>query len=331
MVETDCLILGNSLAGRAVYTVLRREAGLRILVVDPDPQPGASIALVRSGEYAYPRIPVLVTRREAEELLGTLPRGCAEEVVLKPTVLKEGDLRAKVLGYERGEYQEPWPLRWRGELVFMTRPIECLERSGVLEPLGNFVRSGVRVVDLDRRVAQLSIGTVVRFRCLVSTFPIDVLHGKVRSSANLFTPDPQGRSVGFYIASLLIASPSPIAGVLYHATRASRAHTFLALPLNGMQLLYIIASYSRSYPPMPGFTEKLFSEARRFGLLKGEIVMEYSYATMYGALSVSPPLRMSHDVPFLALYGRTALWKEMSVVEVVRGAEGAAERVLATL
>jgi len=319
-----------------MYSLLKREAKCRTLVVDPDPRKGASLAAIEPSLFRVSRIPILINISELRELNVELPD--AAEVELRPTFIKEGDLQAKVLGYSAGKYQTPWPLRWNGKMVFIPNIINSLERAGILEKMDNYVRSGVRIIDVNRQVLQLTIGTVVNYRCLVSTFPLDVFVSKIRTrppeiDRELRTLRSKLSFVGFYIVALLTTAPRPKTGLIYHATKASRTHTLLLVPYKELQLMYLIASYSDNYPPIPGFTEKLFSEAQRFRLLEGDVVSEFSYSYLYGALSqadTSQLLRLlkEHRV---VLLGRTAMWKEMSVAEILDLTRSMLNDVLAML
>ncbi len=327
-VEVELLVFGSGVAALTVIAVAKRR-GLRTLVVDPDPSFGASIAYSTERDIAIQRVPVLLTLQELEAL--SIPKSCALELNVEPIVLKEGDYRAKVCGYSSKQYQTPWPLRWvekRDTLYYVPNLLDYvvnvlgLSRKDIL----SHVVSNLRVIDLSKRVAVLSLGTIIRFRNAVWTWPCDTLfrHLAKRDREELSELSKNLEElefVGMHILS--VASIEHRKPTMYiHATKASRMHTAITIPISdNISLTYAITSFSRSYPLLPGITEKLLSELRRFHIVDvKKIAVERVYTTMYGALPEGVTLeKLVEELQCrgLILWGRLALLREISVVDII--------------
>ena len=111
-----------------------------------------------------------------------------------------------------------------------------------------------------------------------------------------------------------------------HATKASRMHTTLLIPLNDdTTLLYTITSFSNKYPLLPGIVEKLYSELRKFKILTefDKVVHEIPITYLYGILSKPDTTLISELEEVLIneynieLFGRIAEWHEYNVSELL--------------
>ncbi len=329
--KVDIAILGSGLSA-SVAQVLAQRNGLKTITVDPSPRRRYPYTEQLSiGPTWKPltvlRIPILVPPHNR----------CSEETCicssLETRVIKDGDYNRKVVAFEEPtRYQTPWLLRWQASSTLCYDPlITALDESAAF----NHMIANVRVIDLERRLMMLTNGLSIRYRRLVYTWPLDRILYYVKCSEecrkNLenMLHELNLRAIGIFTLILIARPCDEIATTsitrFVHATRASRMHTVLSIPIDSdLRLLYVMTSFSSTYPLLPGITEKLYSELRRHKVLTDQrvILHESPSVSSYGILSTVDRDLMKELHRLLSefdveLFGRVAEWQEISIRDTI--------------
>ncbi len=322
-VQVDIVILGSGISSLYLAKILE-EYSVRYLIIDYEKSLGGSISLMEDLGIRYPRMPILLF--EIPEKYRLYANNCFSLENIEVLTIKEGDFLAKCLGFlDPQRFQEPWIYRW----IHLVRSLHkaylatSLVRNIVssFKNFVNFLRASIVRIDAARKVIVTHHGCIVKYRKLVSTIPMDVLLNKI---ANLPKEIVAPRievcqdTVGLLVLTVVRRRHSDDAPrILIHGTKASRFVAMLLIPFDQLSLIYVLAPFSSAYPPLPGFTEKLFSELRKFNVCKdSEVLSERTFITLYAALSRIENLeRFANDLRTLDIYvhGRCGSWREGSV------------------
>lgn len=320
VLDVDVLLLGYGLHNAVVADrVLRNRSDLKILAVDTNLKPGGCLAPLATIVGNVSLVPMIERARNT---------AFQADVI----VLKEGDFDSKFAGFEDPTaFQRLWFRDW----------IKVFESGAVnveLNPLANFVKnlapkvlSNVSAISLSRKTVKLSNGMVIKYRVAVSSWPLDVLIGKIIDAPReCIELRSELRTVSTHATLLIEALKNEVSGYakLYiHGTKASRAHTFLKLFLGSYAVVYAYTSFSKRYPALPGTTEKLFSELKKFRIVDMSRVVDERHGIVYysaiskldeGLLSRCSSLLEENN---LVLCERLGYWRDAEIRSIVSAAE----------
>ena len=320
LVKVDTLVIGSGITAQILKA--RRPA---TVLVDASYAPGGLYAVLKTPLGMYSRCPAF----SEEPLRGFL------EVETEVTYLKDGDYESKVYAYE-----DPSQFQRTRFLDIVKHAEHCSKLFLSLNPIKAVVGrpytpivANIRAIHVEKQLVTLNNGMVITFSNLVYTWPLDRLPTLVRSCPkDLYAVFeellPRLRSVRMLASMLIVRDVESLRHdritVLIHATRASRIHTIIAIPLNShTHLVYVYTSFGDRYRLLPGIIEKFFSELRRFlGLRPKNIVDEHHYEYSYFAISrveesiigeLCDELKKFGIVP----EGRLGLWQEISLRSIV--------------
>ncbi len=329
--KVDIAILGSGISA-SIAQVLAQHSGLKAIAIDPSPRrryphtEQLSTKLIQKS-LAILRIPILVPPHSR----------CSEKTCicsnLETEVIRDGDYSRKLVAFEEpSHYQTPWLLRWQTGSTLCYDPfITALDEFTTL----NHMIANVRVIDLKHKLIILTNGLSVRYRKLVYTWPLDrILYyircpTEYRKKLESTLHELNLRAIGIFTLILVVRPCDKVTITsitrFIHATRASRMHTALSIPIDpSFRLLYVMTSFSDTYPLLPGITEKLYSELRKHRILTNQraIIHEMPIVNSYAILStikqsLIEELRNLLSELDVELFGRVAEWQEMSVLDVI--------------
>jgi len=329
-------VLGSGLSASIVYTHAFNK-NLNTVVIDPNPRTNYPLIIEEldlgglGKRIGISKLPILTSNCEV----------CTDKTScicynVQVNTLKSGDYLKKIVAYENPEeYQLPWPLYWYNNRTLCYNTLYSLfKSSSVLSP--QHMIANVRVIDIERKLIVLSNGLRILYNRLVYTWPLDrILYyikcssyscGKIYQLLNAL----RLRAIGMFILVLISkyrnASREKSIVEFIHATKASRMHTALLIPLDdSVRLLYAITSFSNRYPLLPGIVEKLYSELRKFKILTefDMVIHEMPITYLYGVLSKLDIALLDELREVLIneynieLFGRVAEWYEYSLSELL--------------
>jgi len=313
--NVDLLALGSSAS--ILTTLSQLPPDLDVVVVDIKPRIGgvlASVSTIAGRISMLPLIPI------------GIPRSVGVEMPTSIVTLKEGDYELKVHGFEPPDrYQGSWFVLWTkafsgSQVRLILDPQEILPK--LVKPR---IVTNVRRVYASKRVAILSNGIVVKYKNLVSSWPLDVLLSKLDYVPKKCLEMRKNLTTVAIHASILIeplTKGSETSAVMYvHSTKASRFHTAIKVPRPPYAVTYVFTSYSRAYPLMPGIIEKIFSEMRRFKIVDPKnLADERHFSYLYASLSKAPEANdCVEELKELGIVcsGRLGQWREASLASLL--------------
>jgi len=315
--NVDLLVLGSSLSSLvAIQDSSVRQ--LSILVIDIKPRIGGLLSTITTVAGSISLVPI-VTPPSTSVAQGLALRS-------KLIVLKEGDYESKVHGYEAPNlYQGSWFVTWRK--LFNAPEVKIVtDSSTVLPKLAKpRIVTNIRRIDAEKRVALLSNGLVIKYRALLSSWPLDTLLTRLstipKACRSLQT---NLRSVPIHV-SIIVEESSNVDEdevLMYvHETKASRFHTAIKIARGNYAVTYVFTSYSSRYPLMPGIIEKIFSEMRKFRIVdERKIVDERHYSYLYASLSRVDDVHQCINELLdenIVCTGRLGLWHESSLSDLM--------------
>ncbi len=329
--KVDVAILGSGLSA-SVAQALAQHNGLKTIAIDPSPRRRYPYTEQLNTELI--RKPLIILRRP---ILVSPHNRCFERncvcTNLETEVIKDGDYGRKLVAFEDPiYYQTPWPLRWQtGSILCYDPLVTALNEFTTL----NYMITNVRIIDLERKLIMLTNGLSVRYRKLIYTWPLDRILYYIKCSTEYrkkledILRELNLHAIGIFILILITRPSDKVVTTsimrFIHATRASRMHTVLSIPIStDLRLLYVMTSFSNTHPLLPGITEKLYSELRKHKILsdQGAIIHESPVVNRYGILSVADrslieELRRLLSENDIELFGRVAEWQEMSVLDII--------------
>ena len=332
-------MLGSGLSASIAYTAASRK-NLNILVVDPNPRTNYPLIIEELDlgnsrkRIGILKLPILTSNHEL----------CIDKTLcichsIQVNTLKSGDYLKKVVAYENPEeYQLSWPLYWCDNKTLCYNTLYTLFKNGTLLSPQHIV-SNVRIIDLERKLIVLSNGLQILYEKLIYTWPLDRILYYIKCSSRSceiiyrLLNTLRLHAIGIFILILIfkhkdrkdIYKEKNIITFI-HATKASRMHTTLLIPLNDdVTLLYTITSFSNKYPLLPGIVEKLYSELRKFRVLTefDIVIHEIPITYLYGVLSKPDSTLIGELSDILIneynieLFGRVAEWHEYTVSELL--------------
>ncbi len=310
--NVDVLALGTSITTLKLMQLMNEYRDVKIIAVDCSPRPGGIIAPIST----------IIGRVSLVPLLG-VDSAKSLKFNVETVIVKDGDYVSKVHAFENHtHFQEPWFIRWRKAFASSKSMYITVDTEPIVPRLSRSrIVSNIRKIFIERRIAALSTGATYRFRYLVTAWPLDVLLRKVtplpNSCSNIVN---QLRSIAVHISLFVeeLTKESSGHAIMYiHSTKASRFHTAIKLFLGRYAITYAYTSFTHSYPLLPGITEKIISEMKRFRIVNEErIVDERHAAYMYAALSKTDCIREcleeleGYDI---LCVGRLGTWREASI------------------
>lgn len=291
MEDRAVLVIGSDLSASSLVKRLCESGFKGILVVDNHTEPGGFLGTQYSVGFRFEKMPLLVP----ESISGYFgERGyrlqCRD---MRVRIAKEGDHVAKATCWRRGSAR-PWWYPETGErLCYCSRGWGSAIRSIVSSHCSEYTYYTPRKIDVTRRIAVLRNGRVIRYRAIVSSYPLPLLidslyDEKIAPKAQALVKSLEW--VDMLNIALGVRGEPPGMDIVIHGTRASRAHTLYiwsnidqgsAPP--GHYLLEILMSYCRERPPPPDQVSRAFTEARWARLVSSResIVSERVYTLPY--------------------------------------------------
>lgn len=338
-VKADLVVLGSGISASIAYTVASRR-NLNVLAIDPSFRTSYPLIIEEvnlknsSKRIGISKLPILTPNHKLY-----IDKASCVCYNMQTNTLKSGDYLKKIVAYETPEeYQLLWPLYWYDSKTLCYNALYTLFKNGVLSSPQHIV-SNVRVIDVERKLVVLSNGLQVLYNRLIYTWPLDRVLYYIKCTSHYCKKIHQLlntlrlRAIGVFILILILKHKSmqdirneKSIAMFIHATKASRMHTTLLIPLNnGITLLYSIASFSNRYPLLPGIVEKLYSELRKFKILTefSTVIHEIPITYLYGVLN-KPDTALVNELKeiFIAeynfeLFGRVAEWREYALSELL--------------
>lgn len=333
MIETDVAIIGSGVSALKAYKEVY-DLGYNAIIFDPGPL-GGSIASIGT-LYRFPKIPILLDY-ELKDMFTECEFSCYP---IELNIIKSGDIVSKILGFEKLEAQRLWIFElFNKKRACFTRNIsDCVMRSLRLsQQLIKRVSSGIRKIHLDAKVITLSTGFAVKYKKIVYTWPLDLLRDFIAAKKKELYSSLDNVTKSLKYTSLFIRAyvikenveedknREKRVYIYIHSTKASRFHTAIKIPLDeDKYLLYVVASYSHSYPILPGMGEKIDSELKRHRILLNSmrilelqsIDMHYGFLNKIDRKSIEMlnNMLLSYDIK---LFGRLAEWIEYDIPTIV--------------
>ena len=327
MIEVDVAVIGSGVAA------LKAVAGARALnrsyiAIESSYGRGGYIQSI-GRTYRYLKSPLFIPQKVIDMLESSGIEHDVRCFNVERHVLKGGSVDIKMLGYREIAVQRNWFREWleQNTLCYSSNIFKHLEQL-LKTPLTekSIAVSNIRKIDLDRHIVALSNGLLIKYGKLVYTWPLDLLPKyiymriggeKIRRLVESLALD----YISIYTLSYISTEVGRGGSIeLYiHGTKASRFHTALKIPIDSGNITYIITSYSASYPLLPGITEKLHSEARKYRLVKEADIVEYNVSeTIYALINqidrgLFSELQQTLSEYGVALYGRLGMWREQDL------------------
>ena len=327
------VIIGSGLSGLKSYALLSKQLSSPPLIIDFTF--GGSLVLpvdITKLSRVVPKIPIFIST----ELASFFPYCNIKCLPLEVIVLKEGDLIDKVKGYTTINVQRLWiyEILKKNEVCFFIEPNDCIFKS--LNIAGNTslnrVRDNIRKIDVERKNIVTSQGLIIEYDFIVYTWPIHSLRNILANISDisvnkmLATVDSALNYVSIYSQLYLInekISEQKIS-VFVHGTKTYRMHTTVKVPISdNLYAIYVLTSYSKSYPLHAGIGEKLYSEAKKLGLINPAAIIDYADVNItYGFLgtenlNIVDELRQALGNYNIHLFGRIAEWREYDVATLL--------------
>jgi len=333
MIEVEVIVIGSGVSALKTLQIAR-ECGRRVLAVDSTYSDGGYIQVIDT-LYRIPKAPIFIDLDDMYffENLGVEVECFDNEVV----VLKEGNYVAKTLGYEDIDVQRNWFSEWvnKKRLCYSENIFEDLKKVlGFEQGKPIHISSGIRKIDVEKKIVALTSGEFIKYKKLVYTWPLPLLPKllyptQVTNIVNESIDSLKLNNIPAYILTLLLQKENRKDRVkMYiHSTKASRMHTAIELNIESKKVLYIITSYSKKYPLLPGISEKLLSEIKRFRIASPKnIVKEFGLNIAYTLINRIDKQRIDEVIKKLAnydihLFGRLGQWREQTIKEILQNKE----------
>ncbi|MDK6027780.1 hypothetical protein QPL79_00120 [Ignisphaera sp. 4213-co] len=329
MINVDIAIIGSGVAALRMYKDAS-EQGFSTLLIDIGPL-GGSLSSI-GALYKFPKIPILFDY-DIRKLFDKCNFMCYST---KLYTIKTGSIIDKIKGFEKFEAQRLWifELLNKKELCFINDVISCIISTLKLSHESiKKIEGNVRRIYVDSRTIMLSTGLVIKYKELVYTWPLTMLGDLIvtkNKELKLFLDKlvNELKYSSLFIRSYIVEERNDNENVIslyIHATKASRLHTIIKIPLaKNTHLFYAITSYSKNYPLLPGIGEKIDSELRKHKLFTNITkILEFNNINIvYGVLNKIDKelinLIKNALLPYnIKLFGRVAEWIEYDIPTII--------------
>jgi len=327
----EIVVVGGGLTGIIAIRILNN-LGYRPILIEPDYVLGGLVRGVVLGDNAIDAFPIFLEDKDLDRLRDIGFEIDVIEVDLVSSILKHGPLKAKMWGYRRGsedlvkELEDPWPLRWSNKMLYPRDGWSKLlsKWEGVLK--FKWVHEGLRRVDLGGKKAKTYHGQVVSYSKLLYTLPLVDVKDKI--GINL---DIKPSFCHMIAISILAEGKHPFGWIIgYHGGTAILPHTIVyTSKLVGIEDYHSISaliSYEGEGLPA-GFLEQTISRLKKMNIIKPNTLLERVYIAKYACINANDVdstirKRVIEELKDkgIILVGRRALWKEMSIGELVENA-----------
>ncbi|MDT7888423.1 MAG: hypothetical protein RQ885_05550 [Desulfurococcales archaeon] len=266
------LVLGSDLAAYSLVRGLCLDGVKGILAVDSHIEPGGYLGTQHGVGFRYEKLPLLISEASSRVFEEHGFQMVCKDV--RVGVAKLGDHVSKALCWKRLDTRPWWYPDFGGRLCYPRGGWGRVIRSILSSTCSEYTYYLPRRVDVDRRIAVLRNGRVIKYRVLISSLPLPLLleslyigEGDKRiqeliKNLNLDWVDMLNISLG-------IRGSPPEYDIITHGTMASRTHTFYIWsnidPLSsppGHYLVEMLMSYCRDHPPPTDHASRAFAEAR---------------------------------------------------------------------
>ncbi len=321
----DIVVVGGGLTGLIVVRALNM-LGVEPVLIEPDFVLGGLARGEIVNGFSVDAFPVFLSSKDIGRLEEIGLGASYHRVDYSPVTLKPGPLKEKMWGRPRGisveKLDDPWPLRWSSPGYY---PVEGWSKT--LSTWGERLRykhiheSFKKIVD---RVALTYHGHRVEYKRLYYTLEVINAHRRLGVGALSFKP------IYCHMAaiSLIVEGGVPEWVLGFHGGTAILPHTiiFPSKLTRGFIEDHYGVSAMISYGEeglRPGFLEQTISRLKKMNIVNGNIRMERVHIAKYACIrsgeldSYIDEIKNVLSEKKVVLVGRKALWKEMSIGELV--------------
>ena len=321
----DIVVVGGGLTGLIVIRALNM-LGVEPVLIDPDFVLGGLARGEIVNGFSVDAFPVFLSSKDIGRLEEIGLEASYHRIDYSPVTLKPGPLKEKMWGRPRGisvgELDDPWPLRWSTPGYY---PVEGWSKT--LSTWEKKLRykhiheSFKKIVD---GAALTYHGQRVGFERLYYT--LEVIDAQRRLGVEALLSRP----VYCHMAaiSLIVEGEAPEWILGFHGGTAILPHT-IVFPsklikefIEGHYSVSAIISYGEE-GLRPGFLEQTISRLKKMNIVNGNIRMERVHIAKYACIrsgeldNYIDKIRKVLSEKRVVLVGRKALWKEMSIGELV--------------
>ncbi len=321
----NIVVVGGGLTGLIIVRALNI-LGVEPILIEPDFRLGGLARGEIVNGYSVDAFPMFLDEGDISKLAELGLETDFHKVDYNPVTLKPGPLKEKMWGRPRDvnieELDDPWPLRWRSPGYY---PV-----SGWSRTLGEWERklrykhiheSFKRIID---RVALTYHGQRIEYKILYYTLEATDLYRRLN------TPSIRSKPTSCHMAAIsLVVEGEPPGWILgFHGGTAILPHTiiFTSRLLNsfieGHYSVSAIISYGEE-GLRAGFFEQTVSRLKKMKIINGDIRMERVHIAKYACIKSGEldnyieEIKSSLNEKKVVLVGRKALWREMSIGELV--------------
>ena len=333
-------VVGGGLTGLLVIRVLNR-LGYCPTLIEPDFALGGLARGTVIGGNSVDAFPVFFSDNDFKRLQELGLELNVVEIELTPTLLKHGPLKAKMWGYRKGsnelvkDLEDPWPIKWKGRLLYPRGGWSKLIASWEKTLDFKWIHESLSRIDVGGKKVKTYHGRVIVYDKLFYTLPLPEIPRRIGVE---FPFKPRT----CHMVSISIFSKGKpgydwITG--FHGGTAILPHTIVYTTriidgVEGYHSVSALISYREEGLPA-GFLEQTISRLRRMNIIGADVVAERVYNARYACINTSD---IDEDVRRrlveelgdndIVLVGRRALWKEMSLGDLV---ENVLEQVTSNL
>jgi hypothetical protein len=330
MIDIDIAVIGSGLAAlKAISTA--KTFNKSYIAIDSTYSVGGYIQSI-GRLYRYLKSPLFIPQKAIDILEENSIQHNIKCYNTVKNILKEGPIDIKTAGYRSISIQRNWFKEWLEQktLCYSNEVFKYIEQLLKASLKERFIASNIRKIDLDRNIVALSNGLIIKFKRLIYTWPLDILpryiYGEKSKKVEEIVKNLNLDYTSIYILSYISIETETRDYIEFyiHGTKASRLHTAIKIPIDSYSITYIVTSYSSSYPLLPGIAEKLYSEAKKYGLINIPKTIEYnSTETIYALISNIDrnkfnELQQIASEYNIALYGRLGMWRESDIYSMLR-------------
>jgi len=330
MIDIDIAVIGSGLAAlKAVSTA--KTFNKSYIAIDSTYSVGGYIQSI-GRVYRYLKSPLFIPQKAIDILEENNIKHNIKCYNVIKNILKEGSIDIKTAGYRSISIQRNWFKEWLEQKTLcysneVFKYIELLLKTSLKE---RFIASNIRKIDLDKSIIALSNGLIIKFKRLIYTWPLDLLpryiYGERSREVIEIIKSLNLDYISIYTLSYISIEAEARNDIEFyiHGTRASRLHTAIKIPIDSYSITYIVTSYSSSYPLLPGITEKLYSEAKKYMLIDTSKTIEYNTSEAIYALinnidrDAFNKLQQTFSEYNIVLYGRLGMWRESDIYSMLK-------------
>ncbi len=328
IIEVDVAIIGSGLSAIKATSIFH-DLNKKVIMIDSQSSEGGLLQSVNGG-LELTKIPMFVDL----DLVQKIKVNEVECFNVERIVLKEGNIKAKILGYSDIIVEMTWIDKWLSKNNWCYSPniINPIKKYLGISGRNLYLVSNIRRINIDRQLIALSNGILVRYKKLIYTWPLNILNmylfsneESVKETVKKKIENLSLRNISMYIVLLVspLAMKEQHLTIYQHGTKASKFHTAVKFQFYNNLVLYLMTSFSKEHTLAAGIGEKLLSEARKYRLIDTKkIVKRHDVAIMHALLNNVDDKKINELKECLLekniiLYGRSALWRDLEISEIL--------------